>query len=87
MDKMKFLQEEARRREGEIFHYQLNIDNYERAVKKIDAMPDWEKDIIPDFRDGLEKLLESEYREQKKSKIMLEVIQDQLEEMKCNTPK
>lgn len=66
-------------REQEIMHYQLNIDNYTLALEEIGSMPAEEAADLADFFDQITNLLASEILEQKKSKIMLRVIQRQLE--------
>lgn len=66
-------------REQEIMHYQLNIDNYTLALEEIAAMPGDEAAELAGFADQIANLLASEILEQKKSKIMLRVIQRQLE--------
>lgn len=66
-------------REQEIMHYQLNIDNYTLALEEIGAMPADEAAELSGFADQITSLLASEKLEQKKSKIMLRVIQRQLE--------
>lgn len=66
-------------REQEIMHYQLNIDNYTLALEEIGAMPTDEAAELAGFADQITSLLASEKLEQKKSKIMLRVIQRQLE--------
>jgi hypothetical protein len=66
-------------REQEIMHYQLNIDNYTLALEEIGAMPANEAAELAGFADQITNLLASEKLEQKKSKIMLRVIQRQLE--------
>ena len=63
----------------EIMHYQLNIDNYTLALEEIRAMPAAEAAELAGFADQITNLLASEKLEQKKSKIMLRVIQRQLE--------
>ena len=66
-------------REQEIMHYQLNIDNYTLALEEIGAMSAAEAAELAGFADQIANLLASEILEQKKSKIMLRVIQRQLE--------
>jgi hypothetical protein len=66
-------------REQEIMHYQLNIDNYTLALEEIRALPTAEAAELAGFADQIANLLASEKLEQKKSKIMLRVIQRQLE--------
>jgi hypothetical protein len=62
-------------RANEITEYQVNIDNFQLAIAKID-----EDEYLQEFKKQLEELLESSLFEQAKAKIMFEVIQSQLEE-------
>ena len=66
-------------REQEIMHYQINIDNYTLALEEIGALSAAEAAELASFADKITNLLASEKLEQKKSKIMLRVIQRQLE--------
>jgi len=75
MTKEETLQEALKAREEEVLVYQINIDNYERAIEKSNDDPE-----LGDFVKQLNELLASSKLEQKKSKIMLEVIKDQLAE-------
>lgn len=61
-------------RERELIEYQVNIDNYRLAITKI---TDDQEDLLS-FRDQLKSLLESNLLEQKKSKIIRDVIAEQL---------
>lgn len=63
----------------EIMHYQINIDNYTIALEKIGNLPDDERIEMSGFVEQLSALLSSEKMEQKKSQIMLAVIQQQVE--------
>lgn len=63
---------EGRRRE--ITEYQINIDNFRLAISKI---RDDDTELQP-FRAQLQQLLEENLLEQRKSQIMLEVIQSQV---------
>ncbi len=78
--KQKILTDALNGRNEEILHYQINIDNYTLAIAKIDAMPDDERTELADFREQLSGLLKSSLLEQKKAKIIRDVIADQLEE-------
>lgn len=62
----------------EIMFYQINIDNYSIALKKIAELPPSEQLELSAFVEQLKNLLASEQLEQKKSKIMLAVIQEQV---------
>ena len=76
MDKKEILTNALTQREEEILGYQINIDNYTIAIElaKEDA------DLAP-FVQQLHELLSSSILEQKKAKIMLQVIQKQIEEL------
>ena len=63
----------------EVMHYQINIDNYTLALEKIGELPADERAELSGFADQLRGLLASEKLEQKKAKIMLAVIQKQVE--------
>lgn len=58
----------------EVTEYQVNIDNFSLAIEKIKN-----DESMSNFKMQLENLLESSINEQSKAKIMLEVIQSQLE--------
>lgn len=66
-------------REDAVLMYQINIDNYSRAIKRIDALGDAERAELAEFREKLVTLLSSERLEQKKEAIMRDVIAEQLE--------
>jgi hypothetical protein len=65
-------------REQEIMHYQINIDNYTIALKKISELSTQEQAELSDFVQQLKNLLQSEKLEQKKAKVMLAVVQEQV---------
>jgi hypothetical protein len=66
-------------RKQEIMHYQINIDNYTIALEEIAKLPMADQQELSAFTDQLHSLLTSEKLEQKKAKIMLTVIQKQME--------
>lgn len=66
-------------RDNEIAEYQLNINNFKRAILKIDAEYTDNKDML-EFKEHLQKLLADNQREQLKSIIMRDVIADQIAE-------
>lgn len=72
--KQETLKEALKAREEEVMHYQINIDNYRLAMEKSVNDPD-----LADFVSQLQGLLTSSVLEQKKAKIMLEVIREQIE--------
>lgn len=75
--RLEILQDALTVREQEVLYYQINIDNFTAAVAEIDA---GEEDAhLTAFRNELVGKLAGEIREQKKSKIMLAVIQKQVD--------
>lgn len=72
--KQQILSTALEARQREVTEYQVNIDNFRLAIDKIG------NDVeLAEFRTQLEGLLKSSLYEQRKAKIMLEVIQSQLE--------
>lgn len=69
-----------KQRSDEISEYQLNIDNFKRAIVKIDTEYADNQDML-DFKQQLQKLLTDNQREQLKSIIMRDVIADQIAEL------
>lgn len=65
-------------REQEVMHYQINIDNYTLALDEMSKLSVEERAELSGFADQLRTLLTSEKLEQKKAKVMLAVIQKQL---------
>ena len=66
-------------REQEVMHYQINVDNYTIALEKISELGADERAELSGFADQLRTLLATEKIEQKKAKIMLSVMKQQLE--------
>ena len=58
----------------DVTEYQVNITNFALAIERIGDDPD-----LQDFKANLQGLLASSVLEQRKSQIMLDVIQSQLE--------
>lgn len=71
--KNKMLESSYEGRINEVTEYQVNIDNYIMAIDIIGDDPDMQA-----FKEHLQDLLQSNTMEQKKSKIMLEVVARQL---------
>ena len=65
-------------REAEVMHYQINIDNYTLALEQISKLPPDERLELSAFSEQLNTLFVSEKIEQKKAKIMLAVIKQQV---------
>ena len=63
-------------REKEIIEYQTNIDNYRLAIEHIG-----DDEELADFKLQLEELLRSSLLEQKKSKVILTVMKQQLDNL------
>lgn len=61
-------------RQKEVTEYQVNIDNFRLALEKVG-----DDQELAEFKTQLEELLKSSIYEQRKAKIMLEVVQSQLE--------
>ena len=74
----EILQTNLDARKQEVMHYQINIDNYTLALANIAAMAADERSELLVFADQLTGLLASERMEQKKAKVMLEVLRQQL---------
>lgn len=67
-------------RDAEFFDYQFNIDNFERAIKKIDNDENFKEEMNA-FKKHLENTLEQSKHEQKKCSIIRDVIKEQLFEL------
>jgi hypothetical protein len=76
--KKQILESALDQRQQEVLGYQINIDNYRLAIEYIDADGDPDLD---DFREQLTGLLATEMLEQKKAKVILAIIEQQLAEM------
>lgn len=74
----EILQTNLDARKQEVMHYQINIDNYTLALANIAAMAADERSELLVFAEQLTGLLASERMEQKKAKVMLEVLCQQL---------
>ena len=80
MNKLETLQSALVARNDEIDGYQINIDNYVRAIAKIEA-EHADKPGMSEFAANLSNLLESSKTEQLKAIIIRDVIPDQLAEL------
>lgn len=76
-ERLQLLEENAKQRRREIMHYQINIDNYRRALEEIHANYSGDINMV-EFAKQLQGLLNSSIIEQTKEKIMLTVIEKQL---------
>jgi hypothetical protein len=82
MNKIETLQSALTAREDEILGYQINIDNYTRAIAKINADHAGNPAMV-EFRDRLVDMLEGHKTEQLKAIIIRDVIADQLTELEA----
>lgn len=78
MTREEILQVSLEARVQEVLHYQINIDNYTIALSEIAKMSQGDQEELFEFSVQLQGLLASEKLEQKKAKIMLGVVQQQL---------
>jgi len=83
MTKLATLQDALKGRIEEVFNYQINIDNYRRAIAKIDA-EHADNPAMGEFRDQLTALLGSAKTEQLKAIIIRDVIADQIAELEAS---
>jgi hypothetical protein len=80
MNKLQILQENLAGRHDEIMNYQINIDNFSRAIAKIDADYAGEPNLV-EFRENLVNLHDSNKIEQLKAIIIRDVIAEQVDEL------
>jgi predicted esterase YcpF (UPF0227 family) len=84
MNKLQTLQSALEPRNDEILNYQINIDNYTRAIAKINDEHADNLALI-EFRDNLSDMVESHKTEQLKAIIIRDVIADQIAELEGYT--
>lgn len=80
MAERAFFEKQIEFRVSEIQEYQFNIDNFKRAILKIDTEYASNQDML-EFKKHLETLLADNQREQLKSIIMRDVLIDQIAEL------
>lgn len=80
MNKTELLKTNLTARIDEVQNYQINIDNFERSIKKIEEKYSDNEKMI-EFKNHLIKLLEENKTEQLKAIIIKDVIEDQLKEL------
>ena len=83
MNKLQTLQSALEPRNNEILDYQINIDNYTRAINKINA-EHADNPAMIEFRDRLADMVESHKTEQLKAIIIRDVIADQITELEAS---
>ncbi len=79
MNKQDILKQALKARDEEILGYQINIDNYTLALEHIQAMSQEDQLELNAFSQQLAELLKSEKHEQKKARVIREVIFKQIE--------
>jgi Cys-tRNA synthase (O-phospho-L-seryl-tRNA:Cys-tRNA synthase) len=84
MNKLQTLQSALEPRNDEILNYQINIDNYTRAITKINDEHADNLALI-EFRDNLSDMVESHKTEQLKAIIIRDVIADQITELEASS--
>lgn len=77
-ERMNILSQAVESRRREIMHYQINIDNYGMAIAEIERNYSGNADML-EFAEHLKDLRASSIREQTKERILLKVIEKQLE--------
>jgi hypothetical protein len=80
MNKISILAPALEGRDQEILGYQINIDNYILAIAKINADYAGNDDLLV-FRDELQTRLDEERRQQLRSRVIRDVIADQLAQL------
>lgn len=83
MNKIETLKSALAARNDEIDGYQINIDNYIRAIAKIEANYA-DNPAMVEFRERLKELLEQHKTEQLKAIIIRDVVADQLAEQEVS---
>lgn len=79
MNKKELLATAFNSREDEVMAYQINIDNYTMALEEISHMSPQDQEELSGFVEQLKALLVTEKFEQKKSLVMLRVLEKQLQ--------
>ena len=83
MTKLETLKQALDSRNEEILNYQINIDNFDLAIKKIEVEhPDNED--LKDFKRTLIELLDGNKKQQLRSIIIRDVIEEQVKELSKN---
>lgn len=77
MDRREILEAAKQQRQQAVLEYQINIDNSKAAIEEVRAHYSEDATLQP-YLTQLKEFLASNILEQKKEKIMLKVIEDQL---------
>jgi hypothetical protein len=78
-ERLEMLKKSVENRRMEVMNYQINIDNFTLAIAKIESEHS-DKQYMLDFSAHLSDLLQSSIVEQAKEKLMMEVIEQQLQD-------
>ncbi len=81
-ERIDILTQAAEGREREVMQYQINIDNFARAIAEVEANHAHEPHMV-EFANHMRDLHNSSLIEQAKERLLLKVIRDQLEEAAC----
>lgn len=79
MSRINILRDALDGRIAEVEGYQINVDNYLLAIAHIDGMAADDQAELAGFRAELDGRLAAELHQQKRAKVMLAVIEKQLE--------
>jgi len=79
-NKLEILSAAVEQRRQDVMHYQINIDNYRAAIVELDTNYSDRADMAS-FREQLCELLRTSLVEQTKEKILLTVIERQVQEL------
>jgi hypothetical protein len=71
-------------RNDEVNSYQININNYARAIAKIDADYADDPDLSGPFKGDLTQRLEAEIIQQRRAIVIRDVIAEQIAELEAN---
>ena len=76
-ERIEILRSSAQGRREGVMNYQINIDNFALAIKKIESCH-MDKPHMVAFADQLRAMMRSNIEEQDKERVILEVIEMQL---------
>ena len=79
MNKKQILEEALKVRKEEVLQYEINIENFKRAIKKIETNYESNVNLAP-FKSQLIQLVEENETQQLKAMIIRDVIAEQLGE-------
>jgi hypothetical protein len=83
INKLQTLRAALEDRTKEVMDYQINIDNFTRAIAKIDSEYADDPSLVP-FKENLINLLASNKAEQLKAIIIRDVIAEQVAELEAS---